>query len=95
VTQQNAALVEEAAAAAASMQNQASHLSQTVSVFKLGNDVMVTHALQPKLPAVTNRSLTSVAKPVQKAITNKTTNSKIAAPKPLRTGTDNTDWEEF
>ncbi|MBC7676139.1 MAG: hypothetical protein H7173_08830, partial [Rhodoferax sp.] len=35
VTQQNAALVEEAAAAAASLQEQGSELSQTVSVFKL------------------------------------------------------------
>ncbi|MDT8989394.1 methyl-accepting chemotaxis protein [Curvibacter sp. APW13] len=37
-TQQNAALVEEAAAAAGSMQTQASHLAQAVSVFKLGNE---------------------------------------------------------
>jgi methyl-accepting chemotaxis protein len=36
VTQQNAALVEEAAAAAASMQDQAKRLVNTVSVFKLG-----------------------------------------------------------
>ncbi len=35
VTQQNAALVEEAAAAAESMKNQANHLAQVVSVFKL------------------------------------------------------------
>jgi len=35
VTQQNAALVEQAAAAAASMQNQASNLMQMVSVFRL------------------------------------------------------------
>jgi len=35
VTQQNAALVEEAAAAAQSLQEQASGLSQVVSVFKL------------------------------------------------------------
>ncbi|WP_295758837.1 methyl-accepting chemotaxis protein [Undibacterium sp.] len=34
-TQQNAALVEQAAAAAASMQNQAANLAETVSVFKL------------------------------------------------------------
>ena len=33
-TQQNAALVEEAAAAAASLQDQAVNLAQTVSVFK-------------------------------------------------------------
>jgi methyl-accepting chemotaxis protein len=36
VTQQNAALVEEAAAAAAAMQDQAESLSRVVSVFKLG-----------------------------------------------------------
>ncbi|WP_342117501.1 methyl-accepting chemotaxis protein [Pseudoduganella sp. OTU4001] len=35
VTQQNAALVEEAAAAAQAMQDQASHLAQAVSVFRL------------------------------------------------------------
>ena len=35
VTQQNAALVEEAAAAAASLQDQAEALAQVVSVFKL------------------------------------------------------------
>src|SRR5471032_227477 len=38
VTQQNAALVEEAAAAAESMQNQAANLAQVVSVFKLAHD---------------------------------------------------------
>jgi methyl-accepting chemotaxis protein len=35
ITQQNAALVEQAAAAAASLQDQASHLSHAISVFKL------------------------------------------------------------
>jgi hypothetical protein len=38
VTQQNAALVEEAAAAASSLQEQASGLSQVVSVFRLGGE---------------------------------------------------------
>jgi len=37
VTQQNAALVEEAAAAAASLQNQAEQLAETVGSFKLDN----------------------------------------------------------
>nr|WP_308495412.1 methyl-accepting chemotaxis protein [Duganella flavida] len=37
VTQQNAALVEEAAAATQSLQDQASELQQTVSVFKIGD----------------------------------------------------------
>jgi hypothetical protein len=36
VTQQNAALVEEAAAAAQAMQQQAAELAQLVSVFKTG-----------------------------------------------------------
>jgi hypothetical protein len=38
VTQQNAALVEEMAAAASSLKNQASDLVEAVSVFKLGSD---------------------------------------------------------
>ncbi|ATQ78019.1 methyl-accepting chemotaxis protein [Massilia violaceinigra] len=38
VTRQNAALVEQAAAAAGSMQEQAAHLAHVVSIFKLGNE---------------------------------------------------------
>jgi methyl-accepting chemotaxis protein len=38
VTQQNAALVEEMAAAASSLKNQALDLVEAVSVFKLGSD---------------------------------------------------------
>jgi hypothetical protein len=38
VTQQNAALVEQSAAAAASMQEQAGHLSRAVSQFTLDNE---------------------------------------------------------
>ena len=38
VTQQNAALVEEAAAAAGALQDQASTLAELVSIFKLGNE---------------------------------------------------------
>jgi 6-phosphogluconolactonase/glucosamine-6-phosphate isomerase/deaminase len=37
-TQQNAALVEEMAAAAGSMKTQAQDLVQAVAIFKLGND---------------------------------------------------------
>jgi methyl-accepting chemotaxis protein-2 (aspartate sensor receptor) len=36
ITQQNAALVEQAAAAAQSLQDQAAQLAQTAAVFKLG-----------------------------------------------------------
>jgi methyl-accepting chemotaxis protein len=48
VTQQNASLVEEAAAAAASLQDQAVNLTQVVSVFKLSGDhahAMTSHAM--------------------------------------------------
>jgi len=44
VTQQNAALVEEAAAAAQSLQQQAANLARIVSVFKLGHEVTAGHA---------------------------------------------------
>jgi methyl-accepting chemotaxis protein len=49
VTQQNAALVEEAAAAAHSMQDQAQHLSQAVSIFKLSERASSMRAAQLRL----------------------------------------------
>jgi methyl-accepting chemotaxis protein len=51
VTQQNAALVEEAAAASQSMREQAQHLSQVVSVFKLDDAARVGAALPAATPA--------------------------------------------
>ncbi|MGD9425063.1 methyl-accepting chemotaxis protein [Pantoea sp. NSTU24] len=41
VTQQNASLVEESAAAAAALEDQASHLKQAVSVFNIGKEFVV------------------------------------------------------
>lgn len=46
ITQQNAALVEESAAAAESMREQTGKLSETVAVFKLGNDGNSVAALE-------------------------------------------------
>ncbi|MBV7537265.1 MCP four helix bundle domain-containing protein [Duganella sp. sic0402] len=51
VTQQNAALVEQAAAAAASLQHQAGQLSQAVSVFKLEGGSDAPHGLAQKTRA--------------------------------------------
>lgn len=51
VTQQNAALVEEAAAAAESLQDQAGNLSQVVSVFKLDATWGLNHK-PPKFPSL-------------------------------------------
>jgi len=55
VTQQNAALVEEAAAAAASLKEQAANLSATVSVFKLGDNHAQFDAIaaQPRFKSLT------------------------------------------
>jgi methyl-accepting chemotaxis protein-1 (serine sensor receptor) len=47
VTQQNASLVEEAAAAAESLRDQASHLVQTVSIFKTHDSQVAAHAPAP------------------------------------------------
>jgi methyl-accepting chemotaxis protein len=47
VTQQNAALVEQAAAAAESLQDQAAQLEEAVSVFKLGEQ---QQAIRPQAP---------------------------------------------
>ena len=47
VTQQNASLVEEAAAAAESLQGQAGKLAQLVSVFKIGNEAPAARAAAP------------------------------------------------
>lgn len=63
-TQQNAALVEESAAAALALQDQAHSLTQTVSLFKLGaNDTGQAHVRKseilatPALPAVKSTTL--------------------------------------
>ena len=52
VTQQNAALVEEAAAAAGSMQEQAAHLAQLVARFKLAGDGSAAPAARTSRQAV-------------------------------------------
>ena len=62
VTQQNAALVEEAAAAAGSMQEQAATLAALVSRFKLSGD---THApAAPRARAATRRTATSTSRQI-------------------------------
>jgi len=57
VTQQNAALVEQASTAAASMQQRAQQLSGTVGIFTLGNEVALLHAA-PAISLVTAQDTT-------------------------------------
>ena len=78
VTQQNAALVEEAAAAAASLQEQASGLSQVVSVFKLDSESAPNALSSPQSamrPALGKRNVQHQQPPAVKR--------GIAAPAPM------------
>ncbi|WMW80005.1 methyl-accepting chemotaxis protein [Undibacterium cyanobacteriorum] len=88
VTQQNAALVEEAAAAAATLQEQAENLVKVVSVFKLDQSHFATNrpratARPAPSPAPSRRSAPPAAAPRIKA-----TPAKASAQ-------ETQDWEEF
>jgi methyl-accepting chemotaxis protein len=107
MTQQNSALVEESAAAADSMREQAQRLAQVVSVFRLGNESAPAPAIAPVAP---RRSEAPVPrKPAPTALTQvrPTSRSAVAAPKaapralasapaarPAPAG-DDKDWETF
>ncbi len=86
VTQQNAALVEEAAAAAGSLQDQATGLAQVVSVFKLNEQPGL---LRRPAAAATVRAAAPAARVAARgtAVSPK----KLPAAKALA----NDDWEEF
>jgi methyl-accepting chemotaxis protein len=90
VTQQNAALVEQSAAASESMQDQARRLSQAVSVFKLEQ-----RHVAPAAPAVSaSRPRPVFAKPSARPVkaplhVTDAGKNKVAA------STATSDWEEF
>ncbi len=95
VTQQNAALVEEAAAAAQSMQSQAGNLLQVVSVFKLNQGTPSGRVSPAKKTA-------KLATPTAPATRPQTPSGSVAvrAPEPARKlalarASSNDDWEEF
>jgi methyl-accepting chemotaxis protein len=89
VTQQNAALVEQAAAAAQSMQDQAHHLSDVVSVFRLDGARVAT-------PPVTARTATVAVVRAPAAIkTPAVRTMTIPAPAIKKPVAGNDDWEEF
>ena len=90
VTQQNAALVEEAAAASQSMQEQAGELAHVVGFFKTGNHV----ASAPKLtPVRTTPAAPAIARPAAKPAPAR----QAVAAAPARRGNASTEseWEEF
>jgi methyl-accepting chemotaxis protein len=91
VTQQNAALVEQAAAAAGAMQEQASHLTRAVSVFRLGQEGRGRQAtLASAAPAARAKIRPANAQPgAPKALlTHRPAASPAAAPA-------NEEWAEF
>jgi uncharacterized phage infection (PIP) family protein YhgE len=88
VTQQNAALVEQAAAAAESLQDQAGKLTEAVSVFKLDGAIYSVRSAPPVRQATAALPRHKVA-PVM----------AIASPKKLALvgggSNNNNEWEEF
>ncbi|MDM0123472.1 methyl-accepting chemotaxis protein [Variovorax arabinosiphilus] len=89
VTQQNAALVEESAAAAASLQEQAGGLSQVVSVFRIEGGASSAPALRGRAPAA------SAARQVQPAKRAPTLPRAAAAPRELASAAAGDGWETF
>ena len=90
VTQQNAALVEEAAAASQSMQDQAGELAHVVGFFKTGNHV----ASAPKLaPVRTAPAAPAIARPAAKPAPAR--KAVAAAPARRSNAAAESEWEEF
>ena len=102
MTQQNAALVEQAAAAAQSLQDQAAELAHVVSIFKLveGEEKPAAYVPAPVAAApVAVRKPTAALRPV-KSLTRKAEAAAPAAPAAPRkaaaaSSTSNDEWEEF
>jgi len=98
VTQQNAALVEEAAAAAGSLQEQAAGLAEIVSIFKLDAAHVVQAAkAQPaaRVTATKPQTRTGGAKPATARALAKTSSGEVKRLNTTSSGSSNDDWEEF
>jgi len=93
VTQRNAALVEQAAAAAESLEEEASHLVQSVARFRLDADTGLPAVVQKPAPAaVERRSRVSVPKPPARPTTAKP--RPVKSPLPQTEGGED-EWSEF
>jgi len=102
VTQQNAALVEQAASAAKSLQDQAAEVANVVSIFKLDvtQQMQARHAPEHTAAAAPAAARAEVkklpARPAQRkpaAVAHADAPRKLAAVASGNTGND--DWEEF
>jgi len=97
MTQQNAALVEQAAAAADSMQMQAAALAQAVSVFKLRLAEQAARATLASAPRPAPAAQASLpAKPVAtRAVAARAATPPGARAKPVAPAGTGDEWEEF
>ena len=91
VTQQNAALVEQAAAAAESLQEQAAQLEQAVSVFKLGGE----HEARARRPAHKAVAVTVPAARKAPRLGSSAHPAKTTARPATARQSDPEDWEQF
>jgi len=98
MTQQNAALVEEAAAAAQSLQDQASELSRVVSIFKLveGEERVTAPVYQPAAAVVKAVVKPITARAPVKKLASTPAPAPAARPKKVASASAGSDeWEEF
>ena len=111
VTQQNAALVEQAAAAAQSLQEQSGRLVETVSIFKLSSHetpraqparkpappkpASKPAAAAPAAPAAPARAAVAAPAPAPKALPAKPAASASAKAGSKAMAADDGDWEQF
>ncbi len=92
MTQQNAALVEEATAAGQSMEEQAQSLNRQMEFFHV--DSSSTTHVRKQAATQTNRPL---EKPIEMSAPRTTRKpvARAAKVQPARTGTDDSEWDEF
>ncbi|PQO89385.1 methyl-accepting chemotaxis protein [Massilia phosphatilytica] len=90
VTQQNAGLVEEAAAASEALQNQASKLAELVSVFRLDDRAPVPARAAPAAPVRAAKAATALAAPKRAPVVKP---APVRAP--VKAAAAAGDWEEF
>ncbi|GGX18968.1 methyl-accepting chemotaxis protein [Undibacterium macrobrachii] len=89
--QQNAALVEEAAAAAGSMQEQANNLNQAVSIFKLSENDRSQHYMAESSAPKPAAKKPVVKKAAVKSLPNQSSSSSFKS----KQESSDQDWEEF
>lgn len=98
VTQQNASLVEEAAAAAASLQEQASGLAQTVAVFTLDKNAHIhtpVHVAPVRVTPKASAAFKKAGNTTRNALPTKASKGSVAKPVLIEKKGSNDDWEEF